>query len=104
MAGAGTKVSTQFWKVDPTAVSDFSPQTVSLAPSAVAYFNVTSSDVTTANTTCSVGTQIEVTPPTNTTHVTVAVSIRACDNGRLDTSPVFGATNTVATQTTAPAG
>jgi hypothetical protein len=59
--------------------------------------------VTTATTTCSTGTQLEVTPPTNTTHATLNVALRACDNGKIYVSPVFPATDTADTQTTAPA-
>jgi hypothetical protein len=104
LSSGGQSLPTTVVRGGGTTVTGMSPQTVTLAPSAVAYFNVTSSDVTTANTTCSAGTQLEVTPPTNTTHATLPLSIRACDNGRLDTSPVFGSTNSAATQTTAPAG
>lgn len=77
------------------------PSTVTLAPGAIAYFNVGYSDVMPP---CSVATAVEITPPTNTSHVVVAVSpqIMACDNGTVHVSAVFGATNATATQTTAP--
>jgi hypothetical protein len=77
------------------------PSLVRLAPAAVAYFNVGYSDVMPP---CSVATTVEVTPPTNTTHAEVGVSpeIMACDSGTLHVSAVFAATNTAATQTTAP--
>lgn len=79
------------------------PSNVSLSPSAVAYFNVGYSDVTTGNTGCSVATSLEVTPPNDTAFAVVpAAGINACDNGTLNTSAVFGSTNTSATQTTAP--
>jgi hypothetical protein len=80
------------------------PSTVTLTPGDTAYFNIGYSDVTTVNTTCSTATAIQVIPPTDTSHVVVAVSphILACDNGTLHESAVFGSTDTAATRTTAP--
>jgi hypothetical protein len=77
---------------------------VSLAPGQVAYFNLGYSDVTNINPACSTATQVEITPPTDTTYLTVPASpgIMACNNGMLHVSAVFGATDTAGTQTTAP--
>jgi heme/copper-type cytochrome/quinol oxidase subunit 2 len=99
---SGNMLPTNVVRGGGTGATDMAPSTVTLPPGSTAYFNVTSSDVTTATTTCSSGAQVEVTPPTNTTHVTLSVAIDACDNGKLDVSPVFGSTDTAATQTTAP--
>ncbi len=83
---------------------DFAPTHVTLAAGQTGYFNVGFNDVPTPTTTCSSAHLIEVTPPTNTTHTTVDVTlgIDACDNGTLDVSPVFASTDAAATQTTAP--
>ncbi len=83
---------------------NIAPATVTLAPGQTAYFNLGFSDVQTNTTTCSSAHTAEVTPPTNTTHATVdvALGIYACDNGTLHVSAVFSATNSSATQTTAP--
>lgn len=83
---------------------NIAPSQVTLAAGATAYFNVGFNDVTTANTTCSSTHTVEVTPPTNTTHTAVKVTlgIDACDNGMLHVSALFGSTNSAATQTTAP--
>lgn len=83
---------------------NIAPSKVTLAAGATAYFNVGFNDVTTVNTTCSSTHTVDVTPPTNTTHVAVKVTlgIDACDNGALHVSPVFASTNSSATQTTAP--
>jgi len=78
---------------------------VSLTTRQQAYFNIGYSDVTGQPPTCSVGVKLEITPPTDTTATTVDLpaAIHACEGGLLDTSPVFGATDTAATRTTAPA-
>lgn len=80
--------------------------TVSLSPGQVAYFNAGYSDVTTANTSCSMATQVEITPPNDVSYAVVAVSpsIDACDNGTIHVSPVFASTDSSGTQTTAPSG
>jgi hypothetical protein len=76
--------------------------TVALSPGATAYFNVGYNDVAGTGT-CSVASQVEITPPNATTHAVVAVTnLQACNNGTLNVSPVFASTDAAATQTTAP--
>jgi hypothetical protein len=76
---------------------------VSLNPGQSAYFNVGYSDVTTGTTSCSMATQVEITPPNDTTFSVVQVpQVNACDGGTLHASPVFASTDSAATSTTAP--
>lgn len=100
----GVAVPTNTVRGGGLSFESIGPSTVVLAPRDTAYFNVGYSDVTTVNTTCSTGTAIQVIPPTGSDHVVVTVipSIRACDDGTLHESAVFGSTNTAATRTTAP--
>ncbi len=77
---------------------------VSLAPGQIGYFNLGYSDVVSQPPACSMASQVEITPPNDTSYAVVAVfpTIDACSNGRLHVSPVFASTNSAATQTTAP--
>jgi hypothetical protein len=69
----------------------------------VADFNLGFSDVITGTTSCSMASQVEITPPNDLTYAIVHASpIDACGNGTLHVSPVFAATNSTATSTTAP--
>jgi Protein of unknown function (DUF4232) len=103
LSSSGQTLPTTVVRGGGTGATIMAPKTVTLAPGATAFFNVTSSDVTTATTSCSSGAQVQITPPTNTTSATLPVAIDACDNGKLDVSPIFAGTNVTATQTTAPA-
>jgi hypothetical protein len=77
---------------------------VTLLPGDMAYFNMGYNDVTTGTTTCSVATQVIITPPNDTTYAVVPVrtQIQACNGGTLNVSPMFGSTDSAATQTTTP--
>lgn len=77
---------------------------VSLAPGQTAYFNVGYSEVISGATGCSVASQVEITPPNDTSHVVAPVlpQINACGGGTLHVSPVFASTDSAATDTTAP--
>ena len=76
---------------------------VSLAPGQTAYFNLGYNDVVSQPAACSMASQIEITPPNDTSYAVVAVfpNIDACGNGTLHVSPVFASTDSAATQTTA---
>ena len=78
--------------------------TVSLAPGQTAYFNLGYNDVITGTTTCSQATQVEITPPNDTSYAVVPAfpSIDACAGGTLHVSAVFASTDSAATETTAP--
>lgn len=104
LATTGKALPTNVVRGGSLTFENISPSPVTLAPGAVAYFNVGFSDVQTGSTTCSSAHSVEVTPPTNTTHATVSaeLGINACDNGTLHVSAVFASTNSSATQTTAP--
>lgn len=104
VSAAGSALPTTVDRGGSLTFEDIPPAHLTLAPGAAAYFNVGFNDVQTGSTTCSSTHTVEVTPPTNTTHVTVSVGlgVYACDNGTLHVSPVFASTNSSATQTTAP--
>lgn len=76
---------------------------VTLGAGQTAYFNLGYNDVTQGDTSCSMSTQVEVTPPNDTAFAVVPVpQINACGNGSLNVSPVFAANDAAATTTTAP--
>jgi Protein of unknown function (DUF4232) len=76
---------------------------VSLTPGQTAYFNLGYNDVVSQPPACSMASQVEITPPNDTSYAVVAVpTIDACANGTLHVSPVFASTDSAATQTTAP--
>jgi hypothetical protein len=77
---------------------------VSLAPGQMAYFNLGYNDVVTGTTSCSVATQVEITPPNDAMYLVAPVfsQIDACNGGTLHVSPVFASTDSTATVTTAP--
>ena len=78
---------------------------VSLAPGQTAYFNLGYGDVPVGTTSCSVASQVEITPPNDTSFAVVPVpQIHACGGGALHVSPVFASTDSAATNTTAPTG
>lgn len=105
LGASGQHLRTTVERGGTLSFEDISPSTVHLSQGQTAYFNVGYSDVPTGTTTCSNAHAVEITPPTNTTHVTVTapLGILACDNGTLHVSAVFGSTDAAATQTTAPA-
>lgn len=104
LATTGKALPTTVVRGGSLTFENIPPDRVTLAPGAVAYFNVGFNDVQTGSTSCSSARSVEVTPPTNTTHATVSsgLGINACDNGTLHVSAVFASTNSSATQTTAP--
>jgi hypothetical protein len=78
--------------------------TVTLAPSASAYFNMGYSDVPSGSeTVCPTSASLEITPPDDVNHVTIAAQLTVCNQGTLTVSPVFAA-GSAASQTTAPPG
>jgi hypothetical protein len=78
---------------------------VSLAPGQTAYFNLGYGDVPVGMTSCSVASQVEITPPNDRSFAVVRVpQIDACGGGMLHVSPVFTSTDAAAMTTTAPSG
>jgi hypothetical protein len=77
---------------------------VTLAPGAAAYFNLGYSDVPSGGeSSCPAADHLEVTPPNDYDHATIPVTdLTACGGGTIHVSPVFGSSDTAATQTTAP--
>ncbi|MGH9047961.1 MAG: DUF4232 domain-containing protein, partial [Acidimicrobiales bacterium] len=81
---------------------DLAVTSVSLAPGESSFFNAGYSDVSGTGT-CSVASQVEITPPNDTAHAVLPVTgLDACENGMLTVSPVFASSNVTDTQTTAP--
>lgn len=102
LSASGQALATNVVRSTQWEGTQITPTTVTLAPGQAAWFNTLTSDVTQATTTCSQAAQVEVTPPTNTTHAVVTDRMRVCDNGRINVSAVFGATDSAATRTTQP--
>lgn len=66
------------------------PSTIVLAPGAAAPFITETSDVPTGNeTTCEQPAKLEVTPPNETTQITIPVTFVACNHGTINVSPVL---------------
>ena len=85
------------------AFESVAPTNVTLDPGQAAYFNLGYNDVTQGTTTCSSATQVEITPPNDTSYVVTKVpQIIACGGGALNVSPIFPSTDAPATSTTAP--
>jgi hypothetical protein len=102
LSASGAGLPTIVTRGGGLAFETIAPTNVSLRPGQIAYFNLGYNDVTQGMTTCSSATQVEITPPNDTTHAVVSVpQINACGNGALNVSPVFATTNP-ATSTTAP--
>lgn len=103
LATTGKALPTRVVRGGRLNFENVAPSRVTLAPAAVAYFNVGFTDVQTDTTTCSSAHRVEVTPPTNTAHAGVddGLGIYACDDGTLHVSAVFPSSSP-ATQTTAP--
>ncbi|GAC1337094.1 MAG: DUF4232 domain-containing protein [Candidatus Dormibacteria bacterium] len=59
------------------------PAVVSLAPMAIAYFEVEYSSVQSGPSACPTSAQVEVTPPDETTYVIVRAQLAPCADGRL---------------------
>jgi len=80
------------------------PTNVSLAPAQTAYYNLGYSDVpVNGETSCPTASQVEITPPNDTSYAVVPVSgLDACGGGTLHVSPVFASTDSAATSTTTP--
>ncbi|HVC15192.1 MAG TPA: DUF4232 domain-containing protein [Acidimicrobiales bacterium] len=104
VGSTGAALPTTVVRGGSLSFENIAPAHVTLGPGQTAYFNVGFNDVQTGSTSCSSAHTVEITPPTNTTHATVgdSLGIYACNNGTLNVSAVFPATNTSATQTTAP--
>ena len=66
------------------------PSTVVLAPGAAAPFIAETSDVPTGNeTTCEQPAKLEITPPNETTQLTIPAGFVACNHGTINVSPVL---------------
>jgi hypothetical protein len=103
LGSSGTSVPTVVNRGGGLAFENVAATDVSLAPGQTAYFNVGYSDVTQGSTSCSVATEVEITPPNDTSFATVTVpEINACGGGTLNTSAVFASTDSAGTSTTAP--
>jgi len=82
--------------------ANLTPTTVTLAPGAVAYFNLGYSDVPSGGeTACPKASSMWVTPPNAVDHLTLVTTLAPCSGGTVVVSPVFGP-GSPATQTTAP--
>jgi hypothetical protein len=103
LGASGTPLPTTVDRGGDLSFETVQPSTVRLTPGETAYFNVGYTDVTTGGTSCYEANQVEITPPTNTTHATLPApaSMDVCDNGTLHVSAVFSSTDAAATQTTA---
>jgi Protein of unknown function (DUF4232) len=102
LGAAGSQLPTHVVTGGNYQFTNLTPDPVVLAPGATAYFNLAYSDVPSgAETTCPTATQIEVTPPHASDHVTVAVQLTACGGGTVTVSPVF-AQGSPGAHTTAP--
>jgi hypothetical protein len=98
----GTQLPTTVVRGGNYPFTNFAPSTVTLAPGALAYFNLGYSNVPTgAETTCPSATELIVTPPNAYDHLTLAATLAPCGHGTITVSPVFGPGSS-ATQTTAP--
>ncbi len=76
------------------------PTNVSLAPAQTAYYNLGYSDVpVNGETSCPTASQVEITPPNDTSYALVPVSeLDACGGGTLHVSPVFASTDSARDQ------
>jgi hypothetical protein len=98
----GNALPTMVVRGGSLSFEDLAVTSVLLSTGQTAYFNVGYNDVTGTGT-CSMASQVEITPPNDTAHAVVPVpSLDACSNGTLVASPVFASSNAPATQTTAP--
>jgi len=86
LSSAGAVLATQTTVRGGTyPFTNFAPSHVTLAPGTTAFFNVGYSDVISGATGCSVASQVEITPPNDTSYVVVPVlpQINACGGGTL---------------------
>jgi Protein of unknown function (DUF4232) len=74
----------------PVAAANQPPKTVLIASGASASFGLSYSDVPVGNeTSCPTSANAEITPPGNTSSVTVALAIAPCGGGTVHVSPVY---------------
>jgi hypothetical protein len=74
----------------PVAAANQAPKTVLIAPGASGSFGLSYSDVPVGNeTSCPTSANAEITPPGNTSSVTVALAIAPCGGGTVHVSPVY---------------
>jgi hypothetical protein len=74
----------------PTAAANAGPAPVSLAPQQTATFSFSYSDVPVGNeSSCPTSAESEITPPNDTAHAVIPLSIAACGNGTVHVSPVY---------------
>jgi hypothetical protein len=101
--GSGTAIPTTTVRGGPLSFEKITPATLTVPAGGTVWFNVGYSDVPTGGaTTCPVAASIQIIPPNDTTHLTVSgLQANVCNNGTLDTSPLFGP-GSPGTQTTAP--
>jgi hypothetical protein len=104
LASSGANLATVVTRGGGLSFENVAVTAIELDPGQTAYFNLGYNDVTQGTTSCSVSSQVEITPPNDTSYAVVSVSqINACGGGALSVSPVFASTDVPATSTTAPA-
>jgi hypothetical protein len=103
LGAGGTGETTTVTRGGGLAFENVAVTDVSLSSGQTAYFNLGYNDVVTGSTVCSQSSEVEITPPNDTSYAVVPVTpgIDACDNGALHVSPVFSSTDSAATSTTA---
>ncbi len=101
---SGASLPTVVIRGGTLAFEDIAATNVSLAPGQTAYFNLGYNDVVTGTTTCSMATQIEITPPNDMLYAVaqLVAQIDVCNGGTLHVSPVFSASDSAATGTISP--
>jgi hypothetical protein len=101
---SGADLSTNVIRGGGLTFESVAPTNVSLAPAQTAYYNLGYSDVPVGGeTSCPTASQIEITPPNDTSYAVVPVSgFDACGGGTLHVSAVFASTDSAATSTTTP--
>jgi hypothetical protein len=102
--GAGHPLPTTVLRGGSYRFTSFAPTTVTLVPTASAYFNIGYSDVPAGSeTSCPTSTSMEITPPDDVNHLTIPAQFTVCNEGTLTFSPVLAA-GSAGSQTTAPPG
>lgn len=102
IGAGGSQLSTTTLRGGGLSFLSFAPASVSVAPGATAYFNMSYSDVVSGTeTSCPTTTAVKVIAPNSTIQLSVAGQFTVCNSGTVNVSPVFGA-GSADTETTAP--
>jgi hypothetical protein len=100
--GSGASLPTNVVRAGNYSFTNFSSSVVTLAPGAMAFFNLGYSDVTVAGeTSCEMATALQIIPPGSSTHLVVSSGLSVCNHGTVTVSPVFGSSSPEV-ETTAP--